>query len=259
VQGIAESALTGLGDDRYRVLRAVRHGNKLQMGHLRGNAFAITLRGTAAGDLAVAQQNLQELARAGVPNYFGEQRFGKRGANLEKGLRILGGNARALARTMPRRVFGLCVSAVQSEVFNRVVAARLATLGTLLPGDLAFLHRNGACFRVAVPAAEQPRADAFEISPSGPMPGPKAMLPDLEPLAIETAALAALELTVDRFAGLPFGVGSGERRPLRVPVREVAAVAVAEGLRLQFTLPRGCYATTVLRELLVDTAWFAAD
>jgi tRNA pseudouridine13 synthase len=205
----------------------------------------------------VARQVLGELARTGVPNYFGEQRFGKRGSNLEKGLRILRGHARAMARAVPRRVFGLLVSAVQSEAFNRVVIRRLATLGTLLPGDLAFLKHNGACFPVADPAREQPRAELLEISPSGPMPGPKMTQPQGEVLAIEQQVLAHMELLPQQFAGLPFGVASGERRPLRVPVRDVCAEAVPEGLRLSFTLPRGSFATAVLRELLVDTIWFA--
>jgi tRNA pseudouridine13 synthase len=257
VQGVDAAATADLGGQGWRVLRTTRHANKLKMGHLRGNRFEITLRGTGTGDVEKAQQNLQELAQKGVPNYFGEQRFGKRGANLEKGLRILGGSARAMARRIPRRVFGLLASAVQSEVFNRVVIQRIATLGTLLPGDLAFLHQNGACFPVEDPAREQPRADALEISPSGPMPGPKMMQPGGEVLALEQQVLAGMELTLQQFAGLPFGVASGERRPLRVPVREVGAEAVEAGLRLRFALPRGCFATSVLRELLVDTIWFA--
>lgn len=257
VQGVDERRCEGLAGERWRVLAATRHGNKLKMGHLRGNRFAITLRGTAPGDLEKAQQNLAELARVGVPNYFGEQRFGKRGANLDKGYRILRGGAKAFARTMPRRVFGLVVSAVQSEVFNRVVIERLATLGTLLRGDLAFLHKNGACFPVDDPAAEQARALAFELSPSGPMPGAKMPLPQGEPGAIEAKVLTAMELEREQFHGLPFGVAAGERRPLRVPVTETAAEAVPEGLRLQFALPRGSFATSVLRELLEDTIWFA--
>jgi tRNA pseudouridine13 synthase len=245
-----------LGGERFRVLTVSRHQNKLRLGHLRGNRFSITLRDTVAGDVEVARQNLAELERVGVPNYFGEQRFGKRGANLQKGLEILGGNAAAMARRMPRRVFGLCLSAVQSEVFNRVVAARLAALGTLLPGDLAALHKNGAVFAVADPAVEQPRADAMELSPSGPMPGPDMMQPGGEPLAIERAALQALQLSGDEFRDLPFGLARGERRPLRMPVRDTAAEATDDGLRLAFTLPKGGYATAVLRELLTDTIWF---
>lgn len=246
-------ALTG---ERYRVLRAERHGNKLRLGHLRGNRFTLTLRGTAPGDVDAVRANLADLVRRGVPNYFGEQRFGKRGANLQKGLDVLAGDAHAYARKMPRRVFGLVLSAVQSEVFNRVIAARLDSLDRLLPGDLALLHRNGAVFAVEDAAAEQPRADAFEVSPSGPMPGPEMTAPTGEPLAIEQRALAELDLDVAAFTDLPFRLARGERRPLRVPVSEAEVVAVDAGLQLSFALPRGAYATSVLRELLADTIWF---
>ncbi|MEC7582903.1 MAG: tRNA pseudouridine(13) synthase TruD [Planctomycetota bacterium] len=256
VAGAKDQDAEGLGGEGWQVLRHVRHGNKLKMGHLRGNRFEITLRGTVPGDLEIARENLAELERVGVPNYFGEQRFGKRGANLDKGLRILRGGAKAMAARMPRRVFGLVVSAVQSEIFNRVIIQRLSSLGQLLPGDLAFLHRNGASFPVEDVAAEQARADAFEISPSGPMPGPKMSHPTGEPLEIEQQVLHEMDLDLQQFAGLPFGMARGERRPLRVPIADVQADAVELGLRLSFALPRGCFATTVLRELLVDSIWF---
>jgi tRNA pseudouridine13 synthase len=256
VQGADAAQAGSLAGEGWRVLQQTRHTNKLKMGHLRGNRFCITLRGTAAGDLEVAQQNLLEMQQKGVPNYFGEQRFGKRGANLEKGLAVLRGGARAMARKMPRRVFGLVVSAVQSEIFNRVVMARLDSLGTLMPGDLAQLHRNMACFPIEDPATEQPRADVFELSPSGPMPGPKMPRPTGEPLAIEEEAMRQLDVTDEQFVGLPFGFGQGERRPLRIPVSEVAAESTEQGLLLRFDLPRGCFATTVLRELLTESAWF---
>jgi tRNA pseudouridine13 synthase len=247
-----------LAGERFRVLDVRRHGNKLRMGHLRGNRFAVTLRGTAAEDLDKARANLAELARIGVPNYFGEQRFGKRGANLQKGLDVLRGDPHEYARRMPRRVFGLVLSAVQSEVFNRTVAARRDALGTLLPGDLAFLHRNGAVFPVADPMQEQPRADRFELSPSGPMPGPEMPRPGGDVAGLEDAALAELGIGAEAFDDLPFRLARGERRPLRVPVTEVDAAAVDQGLRLRFALPRGSYATSVLRELLQETIWFAA-
>jgi tRNA pseudouridine13 synthase len=256
VAGVEDAQVAGLAGEGWRVLAHSRHGNKLKMGHLRGNRFVVTLRGTGPDDLAAVQQNLAELQRRGVPNYFGEQRFGKRGANLEKGLAILRGQARRAARTVPRRVFGLLVSAVQSEVFNRVVIARLQTLDVLLPGDLAYLHRNGACFPVVDAAAEQPRAAAFELSPSGPMPGPKMTPPAGEPLAIEQRALAAMDLAPSQFAALPFGMARGERRPLRVPLHDAEARAHQHGLELRFALPRGSFATSVLRELLTDTIWF---
>lgn len=259
-QGVHDENVRRLSGERWRVLEVTRHTNKLQMGHLRGNRFAITLRGTRPGDVEIAAKNLAEIERTGVPNYFGEQRFGKRGANLQRGIEILSGGAKKLAHTMPRRVFGLCIAAVQSEVFNRVVMARLSGLGTLLPGDLAILHKNHACFPVADPAKEQARADAFELSPSGPMHGPKMPDPTGEPKQIEDEALAAIGIVRDQFRDLPFGFGTGERRPLRMPVAEASAVEAGDAaITVSFTLPRGCFATSVLRELLTETIWFAED
>lgn len=259
IEHVDPKACEGLQGERFRVLQVSRHGNKLRMGHLRGNRFVVTLRGTRPEDLTKAQANLAELVRLGVPNYFGEQRFGKRGANLQKGLDVLRGNARAFAAKMPRRVFGLVISAVQSEVFNKVVLARRQALDVLMPGDLAFLHRNGSVFAVSDPTQEQPRLLAVEISPSGPMPGPEMMLPEGEPAAIEAKALAELGIATEAFANLPFRLGRGERRPLRVPVTDASVDAVPEGLRLVFALPSGAYATSVLRELLEETIWFGGD
>lgn len=257
IEHVDEAQCRELGSEHFKVLEVKRHGNKLRLGHLRGNRFRITLRGTAPGDVELARAGLAECARLGVPNYFGEQRFGKRGANLQKGLDVLMGNPRKFARRMPRRVFGLVVSAVQSEVFNHVVAARRQSLHELMPGDLAFLHDKGAVFAVTDPAADRERLERVAISPSGPMPGPKMTWPEGEPLAIERAALAELDLDPEAFAGLPYGMARGERRPLRVPVTEPDVAAVEAGLQLSFGLPRGAYATSVLRELLVDTIWFA--
>lgn len=248
-----------LDSDNFRVLDVSRHNNKLRLGHLRGNRFAIVLRDTKEGDLAIAQQNLAELEQVGVPNYFGEQRFGKRGANLDKGLEILRGDVMGAARRMPRRVFGLVLSAVQSEVFNRVIAKRVDRLGTVLDGDLATLHKNGATFTVEDPAQEQPRADALELSPSGPMPGPDMMVPSGEPLQIELEALAELDLKGTEFNDMPYGMASGERKPLRMPVHDASAGMVEDGLQVRFALPKGGYATSVLRELLLETIWFGKD
>lgn len=248
-----------LESDYFRVLQVSRHNNKLRLGHLRGNRFHIVLRDTKEGDLEIAQQNLAELERVGVPNYFGEQRFGKRGSNLAKGLEILAGDAMTAARRMPRRVFGLVMSAVQSEVFNRVIAARLDRIGTVLPGDLATLHRNGATFVVEDPAQEQARADVMELSPSGPMPGPDMLVPSGEPLDIELKVLSELGLNGEEFNNIPFGFASGERKPLRMPVHDSAARLVDGGLEVSFSLPKGGYATSVLRELLSDTIWFGRD
>ncbi len=254
LEGLDEAKIPSLENDRVRVLRATRHGNKLKLGHLRGNRFDLLVRG--ASDADSVRTNLQHMVRVGVPNYFGEQRFGKRGANLDKGMRILHGNPRKAARAMPKRLMRLLISAVQSEVFNRVLVRRLESMDRMWAGDVAWLHRNGACFPCEDPKSEQIRCDAFEISPSGPLPGPKMLRPRLEPGRIEEEITAELELTPEVFGRLPHAINQGGRRPLRVPLWEPEVIAEAEGLRLRFGLPKGSYATSVLREILADAPWF---
>ena len=254
-----EAELRGLSVPGVSVLSLTRHGNKLKLGHLRGNRFDLLLRDVEPGAAARLRDNLADLAQRGAPNYFGEQRFGKRGANLEKGLRILYGNPRKAARRIPKRLLRLLISAVQSEVFNRVLARRIASIDRLLDGDVAFLHANGACFSVEDAAQEQARCDRFEISPSGPLPGPKLLRAQAEPGAIEAAVLAELGVDCEIFGRVPHGTNPGARRPLRIPVADPGVVPEETGLRVTFQLGKGCFATSVLRELLRDAPWFGGE
>jgi len=254
-----------------RVLEISKHGNKLRMGHLRGNRFAIRLRpGTQGATIApeqleAARGALEELQRAGVPNYYGEQRFGRAAGNAALGRLLAQGNEAEFLRvaqaqgTPPprardRKFRNLMVNAFQSELFNQVLARRMPAIGTLQAGDLALLHRNGAVFKVedeAAAAREQPRADAFEVSPSGPLYGPKTPLAEGAPGHIEREVLAASGVTLEDFGRPEAERQPGARRPLRIPLLEAPEVSTdAEGLVLKFALPAGSYATIVLRELL---------
>ncbi len=262
IEHVDDGELARLELPQVQILDVARHQNKLKLGHLAGNRFHILLRDAAAKAAPDVLRNLQFLAEHGVPNYFGEQRFGKRGANLDKGLRILqGGNPKRASHTMPRRLFNLLISAVQSEAFNRTLCARMQTpraLDQLMPGDIAWIHQNGACFLVQDLAAEQPRHDRFEISPTGPLPGPKMLRPEGEMAELEDAALRDLDLAVEMFGRMPHKTHEGARRPLRVPVLSPGVEVCADGLRVAFQLPPGSYATTVLRELLTTAPWFGS-
>lgn len=256
IEGLGDDRLQDLESERVRILRATHHGNKLKLGHLRGNRFDILVRG--ASDADSARGNLEHMSREGVPNYFGEQRFGKRGANLDKGMRILNGNPRKAARAMPKRLMRLLISAVQSEVFNRVLVQRLETLDRVHVGDVAFLHRNGACFVVET-EDEQVRCQDFEISPSGPLPGPKMLRARGEQAQLEDQVMAELDLEPDTFGRLPYATNQGARRPLRVPVWDPEVGVEDDGVRLRFGLPKGSYATSVLGELLEEPPWFGEE
>lgn len=306
--GVSPEAVAGLSIEGVRILSARRHRNKLRLGHLAGNRFRIRVRGVAAGALDSARASLEQLQRQGVPNRFGEQRYGvlgnshrvggcllrkdyagaigeiigdparidnprwRQGAeafaagDLETALQALPGRfrderallqallagqtAEAAVLAMPRKLLRLYLSAWQSALFDRVVAERLQNLGTLWPGDLAYKHDNGACFLVSDPAIEQPRADRFEISPSGPMFGHKLTSAQQQAGELEAALLAAEGLDSD---ALRLGAGlslEGERRPLRVPLQEATTEAEGDDLLLSFSLPKGSYATCVLAEVI---------
>jgi tRNA pseudouridine13 synthase len=255
IEHVDPEHFVGFQEQGVRVLDVGRHGNKLKPGHLAGNRFSILLRGAPHDGLAALRENLAWCGQKGIPNYFGEQRFGKRGANLDQGLSILrAAKPKRKAYTFQPRILKLLLSAVQSEVFNRVLIRRLDTIDRISDGDLAWRHDSGGTFTVVVPAAEQPRCDAFEISPTGPLPGPKMLRARGAVGAMEDAVMAELELDYEAFAA--FRSHPGGRRPLRARVLEPVVSAEAGGLRIGFGLGPGSYATSVLRCLLVEAPWF---
>lgn len=161
-----------------------------------------------------------------------------------------GKSPRNAVRAMPRKLLRLYLSAYQSSLFDRLVDMRLATLATLWPGDIACKHSNGACFLVSDPEAEQPRADSFEISPTAPLFGYKTKLADGQSGLLEQSLLDAEKLTLKSFH-LPGGLAmEGERRPLRVPIQVAQCSMEGKNLTLSFSLPKGCFATTVLDEVM---------
>jgi tRNA pseudouridine13 synthase len=159
---------------------------------------------------------------------------------------------RAMDAVSPR-LRKLYLSAYQSSLFDRVLEERLNTIDTVVEGDLAYRHDNGACFLVEDRNVEQKRARDFEISPTGPMFGCKMKLPEGEPRISEENVLQDESLTLADF-NLSGGLRmEGERRPLRIPIQNLSTALDNDGLVLNFSLPRGVYATAVLREIMKST------
>ena len=313
VPGATEAAVMGLRLADISVLWAARHGNKLRLGHLKGNRFAVKIRDVNPADVVKLPPVLADIQRRGMPNYFGEQRFGRRGDNDKLGAAYVRGDHKALlsrllgtpdakvddpqtveARTafdkseleesmrlwprrfgMERRVLHrlikshrpssavwtideklrrLWVSALQSRIFNDIVERRIGALDRLVDGDLAMKHENGACFLVESAAAEQPRADSFEISPTGPLIGFRVTLPQGVPLEIEQQMFASHGLSPADFKRAGSLRVKGDRRALRVRPTdiEIAAGVDEHGphITIAFTLPAGSFATVLLRELM---------
>lgn len=242
-----------------RVLEMIRHQHKLRRGHIRANRFAITIRN---GDAARASAALDLIRRTGVPNTFGPQRFGRDGDNADRAALFIRGDARP---PRDRRLRDLLVSALQSAIFNRVLAQRIERgwFATALLGDVMQKHDTGGLFDVADPSAEQPRVDRLEISPTAILPGKKARqgsgaMRELEAEAMKSSGVSDEDLA--RFA-------DGTRRTLRYPLDADAKITAltqdaidANGYRLEVTLPSGAYATVLLDELVKpDGAPFDRD
>ena len=313
IAGTTEEAVMAAAVPDVQVLWAARHGNKLRLGHLAGNRFAIKVRGVTPTDVVKVEPVMAEIERRGMPNYFGEQRFGRRGDNDRLGAAFVRGDdmgvlklllgtpdarvddgqthqARALfdkndyeaaMKALPRRhgmerrvlarfiktekpaaavrviddrIRRLWVSALQSRLFNDVVARRVGTLDKLMDGDLAWKHDSGAVFAVEQAEAEQPRCDAFEVSPSGPLVGYRMTLPAGEPLRTEEEVFAAAGLKPDDFRRTGDLKVKGARRPLRVKPTDCRLEAGADQfgpyITAAFTLPPGSFATVLMGELM---------
>ena len=153
-------------------------------------------------------------------------------------------------RALDKKSKSFFVSAYQSQLFNQLLTERLDSLGVLQTGDVAYIHKKGASFIVEDAEIEQPRADQFEISPSGPLFGPKMLLAEGEPGRRERAILAESNLSKEDFK-VPGLKIRGDRRPYRFMVKN-PKIWWDDGLVASFELPPGAYATTVMAEIMKD-------
>jgi len=163
-----------------------------------------------------------------------------------------GGPPGKAARAVAPKWRRFYVAALQSWLFNAYLTRRLDRIAALEAGEVATLHKNGAAFLVEDPAAEAPRCAAFEVSPSGPQFGRRLLRPadGSGPRADEDAVLADLAPGLGpELSGALGAKPQGQRRPLRVQLRDVALTREGEDLVVAFELPKGCYATAVLEEL----------
>lgn len=242
----AVQALAGRFED-LEILEVGRHANKLRPGHLRGNRFTIRLRDLDEDAARGVERALLALAPTGFPNAFGPQRFGRDGDNADRALAFVRGESPPPRDARLRR---LLFSALQARWFNRVLEDRVreGTFATPLVGDVLQKLPAGGMFVCEDASVDGPRAAAFEISPTGPMFGPKMARPAGEVLARELAALAGDRLGEDDLLRHR-ALGEGTRRPLRVVMEGLAVEQAPFGLIVRMTLPRGAYATTALAQV----------
>ena len=255
-----EERAKALTIDGIRVLDAKRHGNKLKTGHLKGNRFEIIVRDVSAEALASVLEAMDRFGKEGVPNAFGVQRFGKEGDNAERARAWMTGKERAPNDPRLRRFH---FSALQSAVFNAVLEARVqdGTWRQPVLGDLLKKEDTGGIFVCTDVQADRERADRGELCPTGPIVGDRMRSAEGEVKALEERIAAPFMEGVDLKRARSLGEGTRRALRLRVAACTVAEVLNSKGvpgadepdyreqprsLLVQFVLPKGAYATTVL-------------
>jgi len=233
------------GDAQWRVLEVARARRKIRRGSLRGNRFLISLR-EVRGDLPALEERLSRIAHRGVPNYFGEQRFGH--DNIARAEAMVRGEL----RVANRHLRGIYLSSLRSALFNAVLARRVndETWDRALDGE-AFNLDGSRSFFIAdqIDAVILARLATGDIHPTGPLwgqgePPSRGAVLDLERTVIAACPALWQQACVD--AGM-----SQERRPLRLAVAGLRWQWPGDGvLQLDFRLGAGAYATAVIRELV---------
>lgn len=241
--GKADPDWSALAIEGVRVISARRHPRKLKRGTHAGNRFAIVLR-DITGEREAAERIAESIGRLGVPNYFGEQRFGRGGDNLRMAERLFAG-----AR-LGRSDRGFALSAARALVFNAVLARRVAdcTWDRALDGDVWMLAGSNSIF------GPQPldsdlcrRAEAHDIDPTGPLWGAGELRSSG---AARTVEQATAEAHSSYAHGLEEAGLKQERRSLRLRVTDLDVEWLPDdAMRVSFSLRSGAFATVVIGEL----------
>ncbi|HAN81443.1 MAG: tRNA pseudouridine(13) synthase TruD [Gammaproteobacteria bacterium] len=243
---LPDSARIDVGsiDSCLKVLRLSRNQRKLKIGQLAGNYFQVRLYGVVMGNLS---ERLKAIGSVGVPNYFGLQRFGRSGSNLERARQLARRDPSGSRRLHPRD--GMAASAARSAGFNTVVAERLRTDRWLdvTVGDVVSLAGRGSHFPVSEADISniQSRIMAGELDTTAPMAG-RISKTSSEQNAFETATLQTDPELFDWMTGI---FREEDRRAVRVLPKHLEAEVSENTLQVSFWLPKGSFATAVLNEL----------
>lgn len=224
------------------------HNNKLKPGHLLGNRFTIKIRQISMEPIIAlerARAIIAKLKETGLPNFYGPQRFGIGGENIRKGYEIIKGVYSIHDRWLHR----LLVSSYQSYLCNRYLAKRIESgnFDKILEGDIAKKYDTGGLFEVTDQAAEQPRYESKEISFTAPIYGAKMTGTKGPSGKLEAQALKDEGMTMEE---LGKAGANGTRRLGRVLLTEIQEEMKEDHLELKFFLPKGAFATILLREIM---------
>jgi len=262
IMAIHEEKINAFLHDKIKILSTVRHNNKIRIGHLKGNRFKIRLKKVLGVQKDKLDSVLKWIRLHGVPNYFGNQRFGNQGDNWRDGQKIIEGTLKM--RDKKKRTFLL--NAYQSHLFNQWLSKRIELsmlleffseadaekvfnlpegsltgikkqphFFKLLEGDLMMHYPFGRVFELEDLEEEAKRFSEFDIAPSGLLAGKR--------VSRTTKTSELIEKDYDQDIA-----ENGARRYAWIKVTEIKKTYVEEKAHyeLEFTLPKGCYATNVL-------------
>ena len=232
--------------DSIKVLRTIRHARKLKRGVLSGNSFNLIIR-QWQGDKDKTHEQLEAMKEEGIANYYGSQRFGHAGQNVNKALALFQGASAG------REQRSLYLSAARSYLFNSILAYRVShkSWNQALAGDTYQFDLSHSSFKSEKADTEiLRRLSNKEIHPTASLWGRGEPGVCAEALAIE-------QTVIDTYPALAQGLINcavdNDRRALRVNVQDLAWQFIDDtSLELSFTLPPGSYATAVLREIITD-------
>jgi len=232
-----------LNIDGVKLLEWQWHHRKLPRGALAGNRFTLALR-DVEGDKAVIENRLEKIRDCGLPNYFGEQRFGRERANVGMALKMFSGDR------VKREQRSIYLSAARSEIFNAVLASRIRNHNWLsaLAGEVWMINGSHSIFGPEAFTDElRTRVETLEIHPTGPMWGKGELRTSAEVADIELAAANEHQALC---RGLEAADMKQERRALRIQVQDLNWTWLQiDQLQCRFSLPPGAYATELLAEL----------
>ncbi len=229
-------------NEEFRILETSRHDRKLKRGALTGNRFDIYVT-DLQGDFEALQQTLETIHQYGVPNYYGEQRFGRDMSNLVKAERLFRGELKKVKK--PQR--GLYLSAARSWIFNQLLSRRIQQQNWIIPvvGDVYMLNAKSACFIDDDIEATYPRLLNREINLTGCLWGEGESMASADVLNLEQSVASEFE---ELSKGLEAARLKQERRSLRLNPENMGWSISDQALHISFELPAGAFATMVLRE-----------
>jgi len=245
--GMDDPDFSDLQTDEFRILQQIRHNRKLKRGASSGNRFQIRIT-HLEGNIESLEEKLQIIKKEGVPNYFGEQRFGREMGNLTKAEKMFNREIKKLKKQHR----GLYLSSARSWIFNQILSIRIQQDNWLspMPGEVYMLNAKSACFT----GQHQENSEEIrrrlldkEINLTASLWGEGESLAMHDVLELEKLVAAEYKHLAE---GLELARLKQERRSLRLVPEKLNWEINDDALNIMFELPTGAFATMVLRECI---------